>query len=163
MAERTLRTALAASVVLNLFAIGAVGAGAVMWLTLGHPPAAGRGRPIRTAADALPPAERAQYLSVFRAAVADTAPLQRVARENRRLAASLFVQPRFDSDAVNAALERARTADLALRTRLETTMVSFAHDLPQADRVILARGLARGGPLRHPKAGDRTDSNVANP
>jgi uncharacterized membrane protein len=163
MAERTLRTALAVSVVLNLFAIGAAAGGAIMWLSLGHPAAAVRGRPIRTAADALPPAERAQYLSLLRTTVAETLPIQKVAKENRRLAAALFVQPQFDSAAVDAALERARNADLALRTRLETTMVSFAQTLPQADRAILANGLARGGPLRRPNRGDHSKISGENP
>ncbi len=165
MAQRTLRAALAASVVLNLFAIGAVGGGAVMWLSLKHPPAAGRGRPLRNAADALPAAERAQYLAVFRAAVVDARPIQKAARENRRLAAALFVQPRFDAAAVTAALERARNADFALRARLEATMVSFAQNLPQADRVILARRLSRGGPLRQPKGrqGKLRENGAASP
>jgi uncharacterized membrane protein len=151
MRERTLRTALTVSLVLNLFALGAAGGGAVMWLNLHHPPLAARGRPIRNAADALPATERVQYLAAFRATVLDVRPIQRAARQNRRLAATLFVQPKFDPVAVSAALARARDADFAVRARLEGTMVTFAQNLPQTDRATLAQGLARGGPLRQPK------------
>ncbi|MGC1302504.1 MAG: periplasmic heavy metal sensor, partial [Caulobacteraceae bacterium] len=58
--------------------------------------------------------------------------------------------PQFDPAAVNAALSRARDADFALRAKLESTIVDFARDLPQAERQDMARALSHGGPLRHP-------------
>lgn len=150
--DRTLRIALLVSVVLNLFALGAAGGAALMWENARHgPPVRARRRLLRAAAEALPPADQARYLALLRGAAEEVRPIRRAARKNRRVAADLFVQPTFDAPAVSSALGRAREADFTLRTRLEAAMVDFAKDLPQAERVVLAKGLARGGPLRQPK------------
>ena len=39
---------------------------------------------------------------------------------------------------------------LLSRARLETAAVAFAANLPATKRALLAQGLERGGPLRHP-------------
>ena len=147
-----LRVALAISVILNLFALGAVGGALAVWSHVGRHPAAVRGRPLMTAADALPPADGAHYRALMQATLLQNRPLMRTARENRSTAASLFVQPSFDTAAAGAALARARDADFQLRTRFETAVIDFAKDLPQTERAALVQGLARGGPLRHPPA-----------
>lgn len=151
MNGRRLQIALAVSILLNLFALGAAGGAAVMWARLKPASASGAPprRPLRAAADALSPAERERFRQVMRAAGQETRPIRRQARLNRREAAELFVQPRFDAAAVNAALAQARSADFALRARLETAAVSFAADLPLPERTALAQGLSRGGPLRN--------------
>ncbi len=150
--DRALRIALAASILLNLFALGAAGGAAVVWTRIAHAPPVLRRRPLRAAAEGLRPDDQVRYLAALRDASKDEHPIQQVARENRRAAAELFVQPNFDRVAVTAALDRARAADFALRTRLEATIVAFAAGLPQAERASLAQGLARGGPLRQPRA-----------
>jgi uncharacterized membrane protein len=130
----------------NLFALGAIGGGAAMWAatTARHP--------IRAAADALPSADRSRFHQMFKTMAQQVRPLQQSARENRRAAALLFVQPRFDAAAASEALSRARDADLTVRTAVETVLVDFAATLPQAERESLTSALSRaGGPLRQPK------------
>ena len=149
MQGRNLRIALAVSVMLNIFALGAAGGAMAIWLNGPHAPRAAKGRPLMAAADALPSADRTRYLALMHDTLRQAQPLQRAARENRRMAAELFVQPNFDAAVVGDAFAHAREADFTLRTRLETAVVGFAKDLPQSEREALALGLARGGPLRH--------------
>jgi uncharacterized membrane protein len=146
MTAGRLKGLLAISVVVNLFALGALGGGAAMWLaTLAH-------HPIRAAGDALPNADRRRFHQMFKTVAHQARPLQQSARENRRAAALLFIQPVFDAGAVGEALSRARAADLTARTEVETALVEFAATLPQAERQTLANGLSQGGgPLRQPK------------
>ncbi len=154
--KRSLRVVLAASLLVNVFAAGAIGGGLFMlarpgvWRSLaGVAP-----RPIRAAGEELPPPDRGRFRQTMRQVVEESGDLLRTARESRQAAADLFVQPQFDQAAVAAALERARNADILLRTRLEAAAVAFAATLPADERALLAQGLERGGPLRHPpKAG----------
>lgn len=149
--DRRLTLLLAASLLVNVFAAGALGGGLLMLSRQGARPHASQPhRPVADAGAALPPPDRGRFTHLMRQLVRDNRDLVRIARENRETAADLFVQPRFDADAVNAALQRARDADLALRTRIETGAVGFAATLPIDERAILGAGLARGGPLRHP-------------
>jgi uncharacterized membrane protein len=153
MAPR-LKVLLAASLLVNVFAAGAIGGGLLMltrpgiWRSLTAAP--GAPRPIRAAGAALPAVDRERFRQTMQQVIRDNRDLPRIARENRETAAALFVQPHFDADAVSAALERARSADVTLRSRLEAAAVDFAATLPVEERTLLARGLARGGPLRHP-------------
>lgn len=152
MNDRRLKIALAVSMLLNLFALGAAGGAAAMWSRLKSEPvgAAPHRRAIRTAGDALPPADRERFRAVMRTVAQAARPIRQEAQQSRRQAATLFVQPSFNAAAANAALARARSADFALRTRLETTVVEFAAGLPGAERAVLAQGLSRG-PLRQPR------------
>jgi len=146
MTAGKLKALLAVSVIVNLFALGAIIGGSTMWLatTARHP--------IRAAADTLPSADRLRFRTMFKNLAQTVRPLQRSARENRRAAALLFVQPTFDAAAAGEALSRARDADLTARTEVETALVGFAATLPQAERQALANGLGEGGgPLRQPK------------
>jgi uncharacterized membrane protein len=146
MTAGKLKVLLAISVVVNLFALGALGGGAAMWL------ATSARHPLRAAGDTLPNADRRRFHQMFKAVAHEARPLQQSARDNRRAAALLFVQPAFDAGAVGEALSRARAADLTARTEVETALVGFAATLPQAERQALANGLSQGGgPLRQPK------------
>lgn len=153
MTDRRLTLLLAASLLANVFAAGAVGGGLLMLSRQGggrlH--AAAPHRPIIDAGATLPAADRARFAHLVRRTLRDDRDLSRIARESREAAASLFVQPQFDQSAVNAALQRARDADIELRLRLETAAVGFAATLPVDERALLADALARGGPLRHPQ------------
>jgi len=142
-----LKVLLAVSMVVNLFALGALGGGTAMWFaTLAR-------HPIRAAGDALPDADRLRFHQMFRLVAKEARPLQQSARESRRAAALLFTQPSFDAPAVAEALSRARDADVTARTEVETALVGFAATLPQAERQALANGLSQGGgPLRQPKS-----------
>ncbi len=149
---RALPALLAASLVLNVFAVGALGGGVVMLLRQDGPHAQARllHRPIEAAGQGLPAPDRQRFRRTIVQVLRSSRDLQQVARESRQEAARLFVQPQFDHAAVSAALEQARTADLQLRVRLETAATDFASTLPEDERGILAQNLARGGPLRHP-------------
>ncbi len=144
---------LAVSLFLNIFAAGALGGGLFMLRREGglHARLATAQRPINAAGAALPAPERGQFDRTIQAAIRNGRELNRIARDNRIAAAELFVQPRFDQAAVATALDRARAADFELRARLEAAAIAFAATLPTGDRAILAQGLARGGPLRHPE------------
>jgi uncharacterized membrane protein len=67
----------------------------------------------------------------------------------RREAANLLQQPTLDTAALAAALERARNADVTVRTRLEQRIVEFAASSSPEDRQLLADALLRraGRPL----------------
>jgi uncharacterized membrane protein len=141
------------SVFLNLFAIGAIGGGLLVMGArggFGPHPAAFAHRPVVVAGAQLPAPERMRFNQTMRAVVRDNRALARIARENRRQAAALFVQPSFDQVAIGQALERARQADFDLRGQLEAAAIGFAAGLPLEERAVLAAGLARGGPLREP-------------
>jgi uncharacterized membrane protein len=141
-----IKVLLAISVVVNLFALGLIGGGAAMWL------ATNARHPIRDAGDALPSADRRRFHQMFKSVAQEARPLQQSARESRRAAALLFAQPTFDAAAVGEALSRARDADLAVRTDVETALVGFAATLSPVERQALANGLSQGGgPLRQPK------------
>ena len=150
---RRLSVLLVASLLVNVFAAGAIGGGLFMlsrqegW----RPHATGQRRPIRAAGEALSPSDRAHFRQAMRQVIEGNRDLLRTARENRTEAAQLFVQPQFDQAAVAAALNRARSADTLLRARLEAAAIDFAATLPATERAILAQGLERRGPLRHPR------------
>lgn len=152
--RRSLGVVLAASLLVNVFAAGAIGGGLFMLSRPGvwrSPPIVAGPQPIRSAGMQLPPPDRRRFRQTMRRVVEDSADLVRTARESRREAAQLFMQPDFDQAAVSAALERARNADVLLRTRLEAAAVDFAANLPADERALLAQGLERGGPLRRPR------------
>jgi uncharacterized membrane protein len=146
MTAGKLKLLLAISVVVNLFALGALGGGAAMWF------ATSARHPLRAAGDTLPSADRRRFHQMFKTVAQQVRPLQQSARENRHAADLLFVQPMFDAAAAAEALSRARDADLAARTEVETALVGFAATLPQVERQAFANGLGQGGgPLRQPK------------
>ena len=152
MTRQGLGVLLVASLLANVFAVGAIGGGLLVlsrqdyW----HPHLRMPHRPLRMAGQGLPAPDRQRFHRAMRQVLQDNRDLPRTARASRLEAARLFVRPHFDRDAVNGALARARDADFALRTRLEGMAVDFAATLPAGERAVLARGLERGGPLRHP-------------
>jgi uncharacterized membrane protein len=143
---------LAASLLVNVFAAGAIGGGLLMLARPGiwRSVTAAAPRPIRVAGESLPPPDRGRFRQAMQQVIKDNRDLPRTARESRQAAAELFVRPHFDEAAVSAALDRARNADVQLRVRLEAAAVDFAATLPLEERILLVQGLERGGPLRHP-------------
>ncbi len=159
---RRVKTILAVSLIGNIFLAGVMGGGLLMlarqggWrLQAGVP-----GRPIRAAGDGLPSPERERFRETMLHVLQSNRDLLRMARESRQVAARLFVQPQFDQAAVVAALGQARDADIQLRIRVETAATAFAAGLPADERQVLAQGLERGGPLRHPPEPDRIAAPV---
>lgn len=136
---------LVVSLVLNLFLLGAIGGSLWRW-THGRPAVVGwRAH----AADGLPTATADRFRQSMRATALALRPVTRAGREARGRAAMLFEAPSFDPRAVMAELDRARAADIAVRTRLERQVVAFATTLPADQRRTLGQGL-RSGPLRQP-------------
>jgi uncharacterized membrane protein len=150
--NRALTIALAISLTLNVFIVGAaVGAyGARARFSPDRPPARD-GNPLMRAAEQLPPDVAGAYRTRMRAEGAAAQPLLREAREARREAAEMFAQPTFDKAAAATALARARTAETAAREKLETAIVDFAAALPADQRRVLGMGIRQpprgpGGP-----------------
>jgi uncharacterized membrane protein len=149
--SRGIHIALLASLLGNVFACGAIGGGLWMLDRQRSPqPNSVQGRPIRSAGQALPPADRLRFEEKIRQVLLDGRDLQRTAVSSRRNAAALFTQRNFDKAAVSNLLEQARMANVTLQSQIDNAAIDFAATLPVDERANLALGLERGGPLRHP-------------
>ncbi len=139
---------LSISLLFNVFAAGALGGGIIMLSHehAGHPLL----RPVRFAGEQLPPADRRAFHQLIAATLRDHRALARQEIQARASAAALFRQPEFDRAAAAAALADARDAVQRFQAAIDTAAVAFAAGLPADERVTLAAGLERGGPLRHP-------------
>lgn len=135
-----LRIVLAVSIVLNLFLAGALIAGYVSL-------SAGNGMinagALRVAGAELPAAVRKPFRQAMRQARRAMRPTIVGGREAKAAAAALLRQPTVDQPAVDAALDRARTADFAVRAAVERRAVTFAATLSRADRGTLADAMQR--------------------
>ena len=144
MNDVSLRRWLVASLVLNVFIVGAVAGGAARWwfaersVAAAEPP-----RGLRHAADDLPAEQRRNFLVGLRNARRAVAEPLQAAREGRQEVLRLLREPRFEADAVAQTLARTRAADMAARERFEAAVVDFASTLSPPERQKLADGLAR--------------------
>lgn len=159
MSDRGLKIGLIVSIILNVFLIGGIAGGLAFWRLNPqvHAVAAPAGGPqqrraLRFAADELAPEQRAAFLQALRQARRASLAQVREAQAHRRDLAGLIGAAPFDRAAVIGALDGARTADVAVRTRLETAVVDYAAGLSPADRAVFVRGLARTPTLRQPPA-----------
>jgi uncharacterized membrane protein len=132
---RSLRIALIGSVLLNLFLVGALIAGAV-WLRSG--PRMIMAGSLKIAGSELPFAERRPFHEALRDARRVMRPTIEESRAAKAQAAALLRQPEPDQRAILAALERVRAADGAVRAVVEQRAVAYAVSLPPAARVKLA-------------------------
>ncbi|MEI9417471.1 periplasmic heavy metal sensor [Mesorhizobium sp. Cs1321R2N1] len=133
------RNLIIASVVLNVFLAGALAGGAV-WIRSGK---SGQGYSLEAAGGRLPDQERMLFRKALREVRRESRQVILDGQQARREAADLLRQPVVDTAARSAALERARNADIAVRTRLEQRIIEFAAAGSAADRAVLAEGLAR--------------------
>jgi uncharacterized membrane protein len=148
MSPRALWIALALSLVVNVFVVGAA-AGLIFGRAFAPPSGPGmRPNPLMAAAEKLDPTDR----DVFKALMLDEAQRQAStqldARMARRQAVALLRAPTFDRAAAGAALDRARADDAQVRAKLENTMLDFAAKLDAQNRGVLAEGLGHG-PVMH--------------
>lgn len=142
---------LLASLVLNLFLVGGVVGGTVRWwMAERGTAAAAPARSLRYAADDLSAAQRKAYLLGLRTVRRDAAASIQAAREGREDVLRLMAAPQLDRNAVAAALARTREADIALRARVEASVVDFAATLTPEERLKLTNGLARRSTLSPP-------------
>jgi uncharacterized membrane protein len=133
------RNLLIASVVLNVFLAGALAGGAV-WIRSGK---SGQGYSLEAAGGRLPDQQRMLFRKALREVRRESRDIILDGQQARREAADLLRQPVVDTAALSAALERARNADIAVRTRLEQRIIEFAAAGSAEDRSVLAEGLAR--------------------
>ena len=153
MKEPTLRRWLIASLVVNVFVVGAVTGGATRWwlaersVAAAEPP-----RGLRHAADDLPDEQRRSFLVGLRNARRAVAEPLQAAREGRQEVLRLMREPRFEADAVAQTLAKTRAADMAARERFEAAVVDFASTLSPPERAKFADGLARRSAQTSPSA-----------
>lgn len=155
MKERGLQLLLIASLLLNVFIVGALIGAAVVWQREARPPTvalAAQPTRLRLAAMSLSPPYRRQLRQHLAQTARALRPQVDEARAARLDAQRLLSAPTLDAAALRAALERARSADEAIRSRIEASLVDFAATLPQAERSALAQALQR--PARRPGAPD---------
>jgi len=139
------RIPLAISIVLNVFLLGAL-IGGTAWLELNKPRPAGT---LQAASQQLPEPELSDLHHALREVRHGLRQTIFEGRQARRDAADLLQQPKLDTVALLAALDRARTADIAIRTKLEQRIVEFAATSTPQIRQLLADGLVRNLPNRH--------------
>jgi uncharacterized membrane protein len=143
MSPRLLRIVCAISILLNIFLVAGLVAGAARLHRRG-----GTAHMFRIAGAELPDVTRQNFRRQLHDARAEMRPLILQGRQARLDAANLLRAPTLDQAALTAALVRARTADAAVRAQIEARAVTFAATLPQADRAKLADGLERRGRRR---------------
>ncbi|TGS58313.1 periplasmic heavy metal sensor, partial [Mesorhizobium sp. M3A.F.Ca.ET.201.01.1.1] len=111
----------AASLVLNVFLIGAVAGGAGWLIGRSNP-----GYSLESAGSRLPADDRKAFRQALREVRREARAIILDGQQARREAANLLQQPTLDTNALAAALERARNADATIRSRLEQRIIEFA-------------------------------------
>jgi uncharacterized membrane protein len=138
---------LLASLALNLFLVCAIAGGGWHWWSTERAAAvaaaAHQPRGLRFAADGLSAEQRRTFLAGVRVARREVAPSIQAAQAGRKEVLRQIAAPTFDRDALAAALAATRSADIAVRARIEASVVDFAESLSPEDRETLARGLTR--------------------
>ncbi|AIO36212.1 periplasmic heavy metal sensor [Burkholderia pseudomultivorans] len=167
MTARGWKIVLVGSVVLNVFMLGAIGGGAYQWFST-HRDLRAAGAPaqraaLRFAADELPDARRRQFTDALKAARKDGRDFAREGRDGRITVLDLLAAPQLDRPAIDAALERTRAADSALRAQVERSVVDFAATLTPDERAKFVDGLRRSGNWRLPPKLQKRQDAQANP
>ena len=154
MNERGWKLILVGSVVLNVFMLGAIGGGAYQWFST-HRGLHVAGMPaqhaaLRFAADELTDARQREFAAALKAARKDGRDFAREGRDGRITVLDLLAAPQLDRAAIDAALDRTRAADTALRGQVERSVVDFAATLTPDERAKFVDGLRRSGNWRLP-------------
>ena len=161
MNQRTSKWLMIGSLILNIFLIGSIAGGAYTLFSNGTPAANGplAERGLRFAADNLAPERKQAFRKALRETRKEARPLVAAARNARAEVRALVAAPVFDREAVKAALDRTREADIALRMHIERGLIDFTETLSPEERVKLAQGMARSGLLRQQLAGANQGGN----
>lgn len=143
---------LIASLILNLFFMGAIAGGAYKLFSASQTPLVGKvgQNALRFAAENLTNEQQRSFKKTLREARREAKPLFQASKDARIEVRKLISEQNFDRDAVLTALAKTREADRAVRIHMEERLVSFAQTLSAEDRQKLAEGLANKGPLRTP-------------
>lgn len=154
---------LTASLILNLFLISGIVGGAYRLFLSDHTAFGNQQRGLRFAADDLPAERQHMYRKVLREARRDARPLIKSGQDARSEVRSLLAAPTFDRDAVTTALNKTHEADMALRIRIEQSLLDFVEVLTPEERATFADGLAKQGPLRQALLRNQHAETVAMP
>jgi uncharacterized membrane protein len=142
MDGRGFKIALAVSLVVNVFVIGAV-AGfllAPMVTPPGGPPLKS---PTILAGEQLNPEDRAEFHQMLSDVSQATGPTVLDARLARRELYQLLKVEPFDHNGATAAMARARADDQQVRARMDEAVLDFAAKLSPQERAALAEGFRR--------------------
>ena len=144
MNSHAMKIALAVSLTLNVFILGAV-AGAWFWRSV---PIFAQSDPgLAGAAQALEPTQRQAFRQALAKARHDAQPDSQAARDARDKLAQLLNKADLDRNSIDAALDMTRTADVRVRARIEAAVIDFAESLDPKSRAILIAGLASRGQI----------------
>ena len=146
MTSSRIKVALAASLALNLFIVGAVAGAAGMQARLSKkvPESSTRGNTsaLMRAAEVLPEGKREQYHARLKAEGERAQADFRAARAARVKASALIAAPNYDQARIEALLAEARAHDVSARTRFESAVIEFAGTLTPAERKVLGERLS---------------------
>lgn len=146
MTSSRIKIALAASLALNLFVIGAVAGAAGMQARLHTkaPATSTRGSTsaLMRAAEVLPETKRDLYIARLKTEGENAQADFKAARAARIRASELIAAPTYDQPRIAALLAEARTHDVRARTRFETAVIAFAATLTPQERKTLGERLS---------------------
>lgn len=148
MTDRGLKIALAVSVAVNVFVVGAVAGGLIVGGRFLAERRGGDRPPVMALVATMEPPARLEATESLRQAGMEARPDFETARGARLDAVELAGAETFDRAAVEAALDRSVVAEHAGRRRLERAYLDILQPLDRAERQRLAPGLARRGPDR---------------
>ena len=150
MNSRSWKIVLVASLVLNVFLLGAIVGGAYQWFAArgATAPVPAQHLALRFAAQTLPAERQKAFVDGLRNARREGRQFAREGREGRREVLRLLAAPQFDRAALDAALARTRDADSNLRAQVEGSVADFAATLSPEERVKFADSLKLRGQWR---------------
>ncbi|MFL9867143.1 periplasmic heavy metal sensor [Paraburkholderia fungorum] len=160
MNGRSWKIVLVASLVLNVFLVGAIVGGAYQWFAAhgAMTPAQAQAQAqaqqrtaLRFAAETLSAERQKSFLDGLKKARREGHEFARDGREGRHEVLRLLAAPQFDRAALDAALARTREADSSLRAQVEGSVADFAATLSPEERVEFADSLKLRGQWREPQ------------
>jgi uncharacterized membrane protein len=163
MNGRSWKILLVASLVLNVFLVGGIVGGAYQWFTGqgGAVRAPAQRTALRFAAEDLSSDRQRQFIEALKAARRVGHDYAQQGREGRRAVLDLLAAPQLDRAALDAALQRTRSADSDLRAQVEGGVADFAATLTPEERVKFVDGLRRAGQWRAVPSGPAAKRNAA--
>lgn len=133
-----LRGWLIASLLANVFLIGSVAGGVYQWSSQKRPQVVNVQHGLRQALAQLPEARRHQLRRMLRETHAQNQSLILASRQAHQDVVRRLQGDTLDRNALDQDLDRARTADITLRSRVDSTLADFAASLPADERHALA-------------------------
>jgi uncharacterized membrane protein len=140
--SRRIKTLLVVSLLINVFLIGGVAGGLYQWSSHRKPSEMIAQHGLREVLMQLPQTQRHQLRRMLRETRTENQPLIAASRQAHLEVIKRLQDPTMDRAALDADLDRARTADITLRTRVDATLAEFAASLPTDERQKLAEAMA---------------------